>query len=430
MEMNDLKGKKLVELSYDIQSGLGNTDVPDFDGLTEMGMAATLAVHLRGLGEIEYDLLRKVSDFYFNIPSVSLKAAINILAEIEYIQINKTGARIRSIIPQIPRFKNLYEGVGEYFTFAELNEHEQATLVILSTLQNKPENKDKLIASTGINRNVLDRSLKIGEFGNYFKEYRKRGKNILASPFYFSDNLDGLADLSAKVGSDDISKVLEIIRKNQGWPLSLIHQRLELGGFTLTATQKELLIQLCSDGILKPPSLKFNNTKETFIFTPKPGNARLDVANREVYERAMALVSCVRKGQLLADQYRIRHPVAILRALRDKGYIGANSEANNQYRNLVFLKVGKLVDVGHGRFQFQLVKEPENIEAVNLAIGLLQTGDLANLDVKKEAQLALSKDEKYIQSIISSAELKKREQVVLEAEASEQWEQFVLGLDT
>jgi hypothetical protein len=428
--MELIKGKKLVELSYDVQSGLGSSDVPDFDGLREMGMAATLALHLRGMGEIEYDILRMVSDHYFGIPSVSLKVAIKILGDIEYIQINQTGSKIRSIIPQIPRFKDLYEGVGEYFTFSELNEHEQATLVILSSLQNKPENKERLIATTGIDTTVLNRSLQIGEFGNYFKEYRKRGKNILASPFYFADNLDGLADLSAKVGSADISIVLDLIKNNQGWPLSLVLSRLELGGTKITPSQKQLLMQLCSEGILKPPSLKFNTSQETFIFTPKPGNARLDVANREIYERAMALVSCVRKGQLLADQYRIHYPVAILKALRDKGYIGANSEAQNQYKNLVFLKVGRLVSVGSNRFQFQLDTQPENIEAVNLAISLLQTGDLANLDVKKEAQIALSKDEKYIQSIVSSAELKKREQVVMAHDASEQWEQFVLGLDT
>ncbi|MCF7496529.1 hypothetical protein L3V35_15910 [Vibrio sp. L5-1] len=428
--MEELKGRKLVELSYDIQSGLGNTDVPDFDGLREMGMAATLAVHLRGMPEIEYDVLRMVSEYYFNIPSIALKEALSILAEIEYIRVNKKRTKILSIIPQVPRFKDLYEGVGDYFTFSDLNEHEQGTLLILSALQNKPENKNRIISSTGIDNGVLGRCLKIGEHGNYFKEYRKRGRDILASPFYFADNLDGLADMSAKAGADDISTVLSIIKENQGWPLSLVLSRLELGGRKITTTQKELLVQLCSEGILKPPSIEFKDKSEMFIFTPKPGNVRLDVMNREIYERAMALVSCVRKGQLLADQYRIRYPVSILKALRDKGYIGSNSEAENQYKNLVFLKVGSLRKTYGTRCQFVLNKQPENIEALNLAISLLETGDLANMDVKKEAQLALSKDEKYIQSIISSAELKNRERVTMDSEASEQFEQLILGFDT
>ena len=143
----------------------------------------------------------------------------------------------------------------------------------------------------------------------------------------------------------------------------------------------------------------------------------------------MALVSCVRKGQLLADNYKIRYPILILRKLKDSGYIGANSEAQSQYRNLVFLKVGFLIKSGNDRFAFKLDKnQQENIDALDLAISLLETGELANMDVNKEAQLALSKDENYIQSIISSAELKKREKISLDESATEQFEQLILEM--
>lgn len=421
-----INGRKLVELSYDIQSGLGNIDVPDFDSMRTMGMAATLAMHLRGLAEIDYEVLRKVSDYYFSIPSYALKESLNILAEIEYVQLVTKGTKVLSVIPDVPRFQDLYEGVGNYFTFSELNEHEQGTLLILSELQNKPENKDRLLSTTGIDMPMFNRCMEIGTHGNYLKEFRARGRNIIASPFYFSDNLEELVDLSVKSGSTDIQAVLEIIKNNQGWPLSLIERRLELGGHKLTKTQKDLLSHLCSEGILKPPSIEFKTSKETFVFTPRPGGSRLDSANREIYERAMALVSCVRKGQLLADQYRIKMPVRILETLRDKGYIGSNSEAANQYRNLVFLKVGFLKNTSGDRFQFHLNKTEENVAALNLAINLLRTGEMSSLDVNQDARLALSKDEKYIQSIVSSAELKRREKVALSAEAASQFEQLIM----
>jgi hypothetical protein len=422
-----LAGRKLIELSYDVQSGLGNLDVPDFDSLRTMGMAATLAIHLRGLAEINYEVLRKVSDHFFNIPSFALKESIHILAEIEFIQIVTKGKTILSIIPDVPHFKDLYAGVGDYFSFTDLNEHEQGTLLILSQLQTKPENKDRIIAATGIDNTLMTRCLDIGTHGNYFKEFRARGKNIIASPFYFADNLDGLVDVTAKSGSEDITVVLDIIKQNQGWPLSLIEKRLELGGKKLTPTQKTLLVHLCSEGILKPPSIEFNGARESFIFTPRPGNIKLDSGNREIYERAMALVSCVRKGQLLADAYRIKMPVRILEALRDKGYIGSNSEAASQYKNLAFLRVGHLVSTGGDRCQFHLHKNEENMEALNLAISLLRTGELANMDMQQEARLALSKDEKYIQSIVSSAELKKRQKMTISGDALEQYEQLLLA---
>ncbi|MEN4849431.1 hypothetical protein ABEH01_08365 [Pantoea agglomerans] len=425
-----MDAKSLVELSHDIQSGLGRIDVPDFDNIRIIGMASILAMHIRGLGEIDYEVLRKVSEFFFNIPSYALKSVLEVLAEIEYVDLITKDKRILSVIPNVPRFRDLYQGVGDYFSFNDLNEHEQGTLLILSSLQNKPENKDRLINTSGVGNKLFLRCLDIGEKGNYFRQYRARGKDIIASPFYFADNLDSLVDTSAKIGSSDIDIVLKIIKDNQGWPLSLIQSQLEIGGKKLTKVQKDLLIGFCQEGVLKPPSIDFGNKKsETFIFTPRPGNQRLNAANREIYERAMALVSCVRKGQLLHDKYRIRLPVRILESLKEKGYLNQNSEASSQYRNLVFLKVGMLKEKSNNQWEFHLIKTEENIESLDLAINLLKTGELANLEVDQNAKLALSQDEKYIQSIISSAELREREKISLSNEAKIQFEQLIFEMD-
>ena len=87
--------------------------------------------------------------------------------EIEYVQIVQKGSKITSIIPDVPRFKDVYEGVGDYFSFSDLNEHEQGTLLILSELQNKPENRHKLQHLTGIEDVMLSRCVKIGKSGHY-----------------------------------------------------------------------------------------------------------------------------------------------------------------------------------------------------------------------------------------------------------------------
>ena len=71
----------------------------------------------------------------------------------------------------------------------------------------------------------------------------------------------------------------------------------------------------------------------------------------------------------------------------------------------------------------------KNVDALKLAINLLKTGELANLDVNQDARIALSKDETYIQSIISSAELKRREKLSLNEDAAEQYEQLLLGYE-
>lgn len=57
-----LAPEELAGFAYDLHAGLSSLQVSDFDDLQTVGMAATLAVHIKGLGEIDYDVLRKVSE--------------------------------------------------------------------------------------------------------------------------------------------------------------------------------------------------------------------------------------------------------------------------------------------------------------------------------------------------------------------------------
>jgi len=418
--------KQVAEFAFDIQSGLCRYDISEFDVLRNIGMSASLAVHIRGLGEIDYEVLRKVSDHYFDIPSVALEKILGILADLEFVELITIGTRIKTVIPQVPRFQNIYEPIGNYHDSSDFTEHEQAILAILGELYERPDNKDRLLNTSGIEPLVFDRCLKIGDIGGFIREHRVRGRSMLVSPFYFADNLTGLADIAAKSGSSEIENVLKIIRNNQGWPLSLIESQSELGGTQLSDTQKGLIRVLAGEGILKPPTIKFSNKSESFIFTPRPGSSRLNSSNREIYERAMALVSCVRKGQLLASQYRIKMPVRILEVLKERGYIGANSEAREQYKNLVFLKVAYLKPVGSNVWELHLQPTEENMSALELAISLLKTGETSNMEVNQDAILSLSKDDKYIQSIIASSEIRKREKQKIDEQVEVELEQLLL----
>ncbi len=142
----------------------------------------------------------------------------------------------------------------------------------------------------------------------------------------------------------------------------------------------------------------------------------------------MALVAAVRKGQLLPELIRIRSPAAILTALRDRKKLGANTDAKVQYGNLVALRVGRLVKSVGSRYEFHLIENEENIEAVNEALALVQAGHVSNAGLKSDARLALTQNERYIQSIVSAAKLKKVESVPLTAEAREEVEQLLLNL--
>ena len=422
--------RKTAEFARDLQAGLSTLQIPDFDELQTVGMATTLAIHIKDLGEIDYDILRKVSDHFMGIPSYALKPTLQMLEEIGFVDLITTGKTIRKIIPRIPTFEDVYSSIGDYAS-SELtfNSFEQATIEILDRLHASPYNKQKLLNDTNIDNDLFKRCLETGVKSGIVSQHKARGRDIILSPFYFGDNLKGLADVAASCGASALQSTISKIQNNQGWPLSLVHKHSEIGGYKLNSTELSLVDRLSSEGIIKPPRLDFGGKHEHFIFTPKPGRVRLNAANREIYERAMACISSVRKGQLLADQYKIQSPARILEVLRDRGYLKSNSEAKNQYHNLVILKVAYLKQVSTGRWQLHLNQTSENVQALDLAIKLLRTGQLADMEVDQEARIALTKDEEYVQSLISSTELRRREKQISDPQAQEEFEQMLLKFE-
>lgn len=418
--------KDISEYAFDLHAGLSSFQIPELDDLTTLGMAATLAIHLKGLAQVEYEVLRKVSDHFMGIPGYALDKPLRILSDIEFVKLIEDGRRIKTVIPLIPLFTEVY---GTLNTFAKdelrFNSHEEALVTILSSLRDAPKVKESLASTAGIDRPLFDQCMKIGTGGGLLSQHLARGRTVLISPFYFTDNLDSLADAAVAVGANSIKSTLDKVRNNQGWPMSLIASRQEIGGNKLSSTELGVINKLSSEGVLRPPTIKFGATSESFVFTPKPGRSRLNAANREIYERAMALISATRKGQLLADNYKIRSPVAILRSLRDNGYLRANSEAANQYANLVMLRVAYLKPHGYGH-QLHLNPAPENKDALTLAISILTSGSMAGMEVDKEARIALSKDETYIQSLISAKQLKERQKQIENEEANHEFEQLLL----
>lgn len=108
-------------------------------------MAATLAIHVKGLGQIDYETLRKVSDHFMSIPSIALEKVLRVLEQVGFVRLVERGPKIQQVIPNIPVFDDVYEQIGSYATSeCELNSHEQATLAILAELQDAPRNRDAL----------------------------------------------------------------------------------------------------------------------------------------------------------------------------------------------------------------------------------------------------------------------------------------------
>lgn len=211
-----INGKALAEFAGDIQSGLGSYEVGDFEDLRTIGMAASLAIQLRGLPELDYSVLQQVSAARFDIPTLSLKPVLRLLSEVGMVRLIENGKIIQKVDPQVPFFEDVYQTIGNVADDFSFTETEQAMVKIMAELFERPENKDRLLHRTGMDRQLMDRCLDIGQQSGLITNQRVRGRSIILSPVYFADNASGLADLIAKSGSDDFKQVMQMLSLHQG----------------------------------------------------------------------------------------------------------------------------------------------------------------------------------------------------------------------
>jgi hypothetical protein len=135
---------------------------------------------------------------------------------------------------------------------------------------------------------------------------------------------------------------------------------------------------------------------------------------RDIYERAMAIVAAIRQGQYLPKAYAIRSPGAVLYTLRNNLKLGrATTEAAQQYKKLVHLRIARLQDVGNGFSELQIIDTPENKEALDIAYALVDAGVASGTEVDQAARDALQQEQTYVESLVASGQLQQRKSVQL-----------------
>jgi hypothetical protein len=417
-EKNKTTKSELAARCHEIQTGLGTTEVPEFDHLMLIGMAVRLALHIRGLAPISYEVLKLVSYHYLGISQHAIRSVIELLAEVEFVMLGTEGKTIKTVVSNVPYYEDLYETLGNYAADIGLNEAEQLSVELVHRLSRSPEKLDALRTELGAENKVLMRAIEVGKEGVYLRSVRARGRDILLTPTYFSENPEVYADAVAGGGAKQIKKILGALKGVQGYPLSLVENNKRIGQIELTDEEVRLLLRLAQDGAVKPPSITTPHAGENFfLFTPTPSGAALAPTKREIYERAMAIVAAVRQGQFLPRMFAIREPGAVLYKLKsDLKLAKATTEAAQQYKNLVHLRVAQLVDVGHGYKQLQIIDTAENREALDIAYELVNAGAAKGIEVDADARRALQQDQTYIESLISSGKLQKTKKVPITAE--------------
>ncbi len=423
-----MDSKIAVARCHEIQLATRDKEISRFEAIPEIGMAVQLALHIRGLASVDYQQAKFVSASLLGIPRLAFDRIIKILADIEFVRIGGGGAVPKIILPTIPYFEDMYSGLGAYLEQGGLDEFETLTLEIADRLAASPHNTDALAGKIGADRKAFNDSVEIGTKGGFLVSRRARGKDVLLNPSYFSENAELFADHVANVGAKSVDKTLRQLRAAQGWPVQLIEKTGEIGGSSVDKDGLRLLQRLAQDGVVKPPSITTAHAgTAVFLFTPTPAMANLTPLKREIYERALAIVSAVRQGQLLPNRFKIRSPGAVLYTLIRDLQLSPTSDYGEQYQGLVHCRIALLEKLNNGYFQLKIIDTPENREALTIAYSLVTGGSTPDLGIDREAVSAMSGPREYVESLLSSKLLREKETVKLSTDNAFEIEQLMLG---
>lgn len=394
--------------AHDVTVCMEGSQAAEYAELPLLGMAVRLALHLRGLPIVPYELLKQVAFHILGMPSTAVRTVVDILAEAEFVRVYSEGSTIKSVFPDIPYYDGVFTYLGEIAKERGLDEPEQLTLELVNRLASSPLSRET-VYNWGAEKKLVDRVVGIGERAAFINARRARGRDVLVSPTYFTESARAYADLAAEAGASRIKKALDILQRFPGWPLSIMERDREIGGIRLTNEDLRVMRALAGEGFVAPPAIDTPHAGlNHFLFGPRPNQTRLPVSKRPVYEAAIALVAAVRQGQLLPARFAIHSPLALLRAFHDRGSLRANTEAVEQYRKVVAMRVARLeVDPTGQWATLRLIDHPENYEAVQLAMQLL-SGEQPGVTPDEQAVMSLREGGSYLESLLGQKRLRER----------------------
>ena len=127
----------------------------------------------------------------------------------------------------------------------------------------------------------------------------------------------------------------------------------------------------------------------------------------------------------MPNRFRIRSPGAVIYTLKTELQLKPTSDYAEQYQNLVHMRIARLAQLPNGFRQLQIIDTPENREALSIAQDIIQGAqDVTQVDA--EAATAMTGSQEYIESIISSKQLRERGTVKLADEQKFEIEQLIL----
>lgn len=348
--------------AQDIQAGLRDVEDSRVAATVpisrQIGMAAQLAVHLRGIEVIE-----NIVAFYgfcanLGISSDSLPMVLRTLEEIGWIRVAPNHYAPKRIETSIPFFQELYATLGSQWSQRLPSELEQATMAIIDRLSVAPAPMESIASDLGIAAVDLQTIIDIGDLGGYLRLYESpRDKiPIVYAPSFMEENPETVLNFLAKRpdAHERVQALLKAARSAPGTPINRLGEA------------DPLIVELVNENVLRAPAIVSSGGQQSFVFAPFK-----TTHPRGILEKARIILACVRYGQGYSSITTISDPSAILRSLRDRKLIGRvpHSNIQSQYAAAANMGVG-FIEPENGRYRFRMYDTEDNNAAVDLAIAM------------------------------------------------------------
>lgn len=354
-----------------------------------VGMAAKLAVNIRGLDVItNIQQLFVVAD-QLGVDGPNLQSVLGILQEVGWVKIDKLNHKIVKVTETVPYFSDAYDTLGEYWKTQDASEIEEATLKILGDLAKSPRSLEDIKVDLNLDDDSLEVIMQVGEDGSFLKSYQVDGGKILYSPLFWDEKPNELFRVLRKYKLDEIVSTLERVKANQGLPVD--------------PSTDPLLQEAAVAGVLPAPAVSSVGGTKLFAFTPYAGAIPIGQEENQVLDKARSILACVRYGQNFAGASRIKWPRAILETLLDPSrgrQLKAHTEHKYQYSLLAFKQIVQIIPVSSGSewHYVRLIETPDNIKAMKIALDLLDFGEqMTNKGLDEDARKLLAFKGEYIE---------------------------------
>ena len=379
VKLNDAQiTAKCVELSKCLVNvGAGLIEY-DLGNSRTIGDAARVAVSIKRAGELDPETFAAISTALKVNYRLARSEILGIFEELGWVDVKRKGGVVAKIVEQIPPAEDILSKLGKLWKEREPTVIDEASIGGLYELSKRPFEKSALLSELGLPDQKYQTFYDYGEQAHYLGKFNssETGKEIIWTPLYWAGKTEAVLKYLQKQSEKEFLELESLTRKLVSYP-----------GIPEEKLPKNPLI---NSGIYHGyfPSLRITDRKRAeheYIFAATP-QFEVD-SNKDLYEKARMIVSCVRHGQYHAEITTILYPRSVLHAMRNNT-MKPHPYADVQY---VLLGINGMVSLEpsttrYGKaFKVKWIDTPENNLAADIADELLK-GEEPSLRTREEIE--------------------------------------------